>query len=117
MWQYVLHLQEREYLEAKERIEQSESRLTEKDEEMVNMQAQLAEAREQAARDQEALLQAMQQMHVKDDESEQDQEHGGMSILCCHHFENTVFHTATVSHAVKICTISVLDTVTVFCTK
>lgn len=71
---------EREYLEAKALVEQSESKLTEKDEEMTNMQAALAEAREQAARDQEALLQAMQQMHVKDDESEQDQEHGDANL-------------------------------------
>lgn len=54
---------------------------------MSNMQAQLAEAREQAVKDQEALLKAMEQMHVKEDTQEDDQEHGGgwcppTHILC-----------------------------------
>lgn len=56
---------------------QSENKLAEKDDMMSNMQAQLAEAREQAMKDQEALLKAMEQMHVKEDNDEENQEHGG----------------------------------------
>ncbi|XP_053397452.1 radixin-like isoform X3 [Mercenaria mercenaria] len=79
---------EREYLAAKAEIEQSESKLTEKDDEMNQMQAALAEAKEQAQRDQEALLQAMSQMHVKDEESEQDQEHGDANLQEYENMEN-----------------------------
>jgi hypothetical protein len=70
-------LQEREFLEARAEIEASESRLQNKDEEMSQMQNALAEAQEQA----QALSQAMSQMHVKDEESDQDQEHGGIIIF------------------------------------
>lgn len=62
---------------AKAEIENSEGKLAEKDDMMSSMQAQLAEAREQAMKDQEALLKAMEQMHVKEDTQEDDQEHGG----------------------------------------
>ncbi|KAL4232810.1 hypothetical protein ACF0H5_007496 [Mactra antiquata] len=79
---------ESEYLAAKAEIENSESKLSERDEMMNNMQAQLAEAKEQAQRDQEALLQAMQQMHVKDEESEMDQEHGDAMLQEYENMEN-----------------------------
>ncbi|XP_060562932.1 radixin-like isoform X1 [Ruditapes philippinarum] len=67
---------EREFLEARAEIEASESRLQNKDEEMSQMQNALAEAQEQA----QALSQAMSQMHVKDEESDQDQEHGDANL-------------------------------------
>ena len=47
---------------------------------MQSMEEQLLSAREQAKIDQEALLTAMNSIHVKDEESDNDQDHGGNSI-------------------------------------
>jgi len=80
-WPLFVCLQEAEYNAAKAEIESSENRLAEKDDLMSNMQSQLVEAREQATKDQEALLKAMEQMHVKEDKEEEDTEHGGMYLL------------------------------------
>ncbi|WAR09124.1 RADI-like protein [Mya arenaria] len=67
---------EAEYLAAKEEIEKSESQLAERDNMMSDMQVQLAEARDKAQQDQEALLKAMEEMHVKESKEEDEEEHG-----------------------------------------
>jgi len=73
-------LQEAEYIAAKSEIEKSESQLMERDNMMSTMQEELARAREEAQSNQEALLRAMEEMHVKEDKDEDDQEHGGSGI-------------------------------------
>ncbi|XP_052242701.1 radixin-like isoform X2 [Dreissena polymorpha] len=71
---------EAEYLAAKMEVEKSETQLAERDDMMSSMQAQLALARDQAQRDQEALMKAMESMHLKEDKEEDDQEHGDAEL-------------------------------------
>lgn len=58
---------------AKAEIEESEARLQNKDEEMSQMQQALLDAQQHA----QELSEQMSNMHVKEEESEQDQLHAG----------------------------------------